>query len=196
MSAKPKFFRHLLDPRFLLGLTLILGGGTVISVLLGDSNRIILSQVTNDIPLGYPVTSNDIVAVEMPANVAEAYLPYSDVGTGEVAQRTLRAGQLLLPADLGPAVSGVVVRVPLIVAPASSLRVGDYVSLWHIAEASVSLDSHARVISEDAVIVGITEDQALVDSGISAELRIAETDVEAVLAVLGTQDGFAIVGQS
>lgn len=165
-------------------------------VLLGGSKTIALPQLIEDVPYGSAITSEDIAAIEVPASFEESYLGYDDIGESMTAQRSLRAGDLLRPTDVGSAASGVVVRVPLVVAPASSLHVGDTVSLWHIAEASVSLDSSARVISEDAIIVSVIQDEALVDSGVSVELRIDESDVESVLAVLGTQDSFAIVGQS
>lgn len=187
------------DPRLALGILLIVIGGIAGTLLFSRGAPVAVLQARNDIPAGTDLTAQHFYFKEVEESVAQNFVRAEELAENAVAGRTVYAGEFLSPhaVSMEGRDGRVDVGIPLLAPPASSLRAGQEVQVWQIRNvASGREGAQARMLTPDAILVSISENESFSVSGQVAQVRLPKADLEAVLQVLGTQDGFAVVGAS
>ncbi|MDO5025456.1 MAG: hypothetical protein Q4E03_02930 [Trueperella sp.] len=185
------------DPRLALGILLIAIGGIAGTLLFGSGATVAVLQARSDIPAGTDLTAQHFNITEVPEAVAKQLVPATELSENAVAGRTIYASEFLSSHALST--SGrddrVDVGIPLLAPPASSLRPGQEIQVWQIRNiASGREGAQARMLTADAILISVSESESLSVNSQVAQVRLPKADLEAVLQVLGTQDGFAVVG--
>lgn len=190
LSRPRRAFRG--DLRFLIGIALVIISITGVWFLIAASDDITpVLQTTRTITEGEVVTTDDFTVAEVGLGaLAEDYASPGDVTEGQVATRTLRAGELMPDSALAPASAS---RSTTIVVESSTpiphdVAAGTVVELWSAPplEDGRSFDS-PRILVADVIVRDVIEaDGMLAESGVSVELVIDRADVAGVLdAVTG-----------
>lgn len=195
MTARSIRFPKLADPRLLLGVLLVTGGGVAGSILFGGDTTVPLARMATNVAAGSEVNSHHVEVVLVPESIAENYVRAEEIPQGARAEHSLAQGDFLAVSDLTLADDGGVdVYLPLLVQPANSLRVGDTVQVWRISRTAAGQPSQEPVLLvEDAIVVAMSDGEQYMDGSSAAQVRVDSDDVSEILEVLGTQDGFAIV---
>lgn len=195
MTARTIRFPKLADPRLLLGVLLVTGGGVAGSILFGGDTTVPLARMATNVAAGSEVSPRHIEVVSVPESIAENYVPAEEIPQGALAEHSLTQGDFLAFSDLTLSQDGGVdVYLPLLVQPANSLRVGDTAQVWRISRTAAGQASQEpELITDGAIVVAISDGEQYMDGSSAAQVRVDSDVVGEILEVLGTQDGFAIV---
>ena len=188
----------LTDPRFLLGLALV-----VVSILAttwlvqkargGES----VYQLNAPVAQGQPIQAS-VLSIVSARTGSTAYLEAGALPEGAVATRTLSAGELLprdavasaASLDRRQVVINVATRIP------SSVSTGSTVEVWAVDSPDTPLSSQTepRMIASSAIILSISEpDTTLVNRAQSVEISVPEADLDTVLAATGSKSSLIVV---
>lgn len=184
------------DPRLAAGVLLVLGGGLAGGLILSGDDTVPVLRAKSTIAEGTALTTGDFVVVDVPASVAGPHVRAASLPSDVVAAHSIADGELLSPSDLAAAESAkkVDLAIPLTVTPASGLRPGATVELWRVSvEAPGGKEAAATVLAKEAVLLDVERGDGMFAGDVTAQVRVDPDDVESILAVLGTKDGFAIV---
>jgi len=185
--ARPAFWA---DARFVIGVVLVAASiaGVWFVVAAARQTVPVLTATTTLVP-GQTITSADVAVVEVALGQAlPAYLAADQLGQGEVALRTIEAGELVPRAGVGDASlsdrTAVVVRSSIDV-PADVER-GATVELWESRPAGApGAFDPPRVLVADAVVADVIEEEGVMASGGAAlELVIDRRRVAEVLGAI------------
>lgn len=197
--------RILVDPRLLIGIVLVIASvaGMVGIVLATDHTReVVVARVA--LAPGDVVRAGDLTVVGAGLGpLAEHYLTPDEVpAEGVVVTRVVVAGEAVPRSAVGEARG---VRLATIVVEArgllpSAVTAGSTVDLWAAPPSAVSstdaADASAPVVLvEDAIVVRLIEDDALVATGevTGVELLIPRSRIARVLAARAADTDLAVV---
>lgn len=181
------------DPRLLIGILLVGGGGVLGGVLLGGDDSVSVAQVSSNVAAGESLEGK-VTYVEIPRGSSGSSLQREDVDETAQVRRTLLSGEFVSESDLAadPEPNAVDVRLPLAQTPASSISIGDEVTLWRVNGATTPGSGPGAENMGVAILVAVGDPDGL-SNQYTAEVRMDEEDVGDVLAALGAADSFVLV---
>lgn len=184
------------DPRLALGVLLI--AVSVIAgsfIMQGPETKAIYRASTSMVP-GTQVEGADFGIVDVPVDLAQGFIGPSDGIEQRRIGQVIAQGELLSERVLesDPVEAGYTHLVVPLVAPApANLAKGSTAELWRINQEQVGgEEAAAERIANDLVIVSITSADSMRIDQYGAEIQVANDDVPAVLAVLGSSDGLVL----
>lgn len=178
------------DVRFLIGIALVaLSIAGVWLIVSSSEDTTPVLQANRTIVQGEALVSGDFQVVDVSLGaVTETYLAPQDLEPGQIAARTVAAGELIPASAAAPAGSGrtttIVVEsstgVPVDVAP------GSVIELWHSPPLADGRAFDApRILVADAVVASIVKDDGmLARDAAGVEVIVDRADVAAVLAAI------------
>jgi hypothetical protein len=202
VSAERKHRRFYVDPRFGVGMVLVVGSVVGVALIVAQADATTEVLVAGDtIVAGDAISASDLSIAHVRLGTAvDLYLrPGTIPPEGILAVRSITAGELVPMASLG-ALAGatsasVVVSVdgPL----AQSIHVSSRVTLWAslpASEGARGFDAPAALVP-DATVVQIIESTGLIaaGSGVQVELLLPRERLAAVLAAMANGAALAIV---
>ena len=165
-------------------------------------------SASRDLPRGAEVAPDDLVIshVQLPSEVAQSYVPATEILTGARLERTVAAGELIPSEWLSESVAGprreITVPVPAEHAVGGALQVGDSVDIYatfapegagarttliaRSIEVLSVVEAGGMVLDEEAkvgITVGVSPEEA---TRLAFAIRTAELDV---VRVVGEDDG-------
>ncbi len=195
--ARPRFW---FDPRFAIGLILVLAAvGGVYAIVAGSDRTMTVYAARSTLAVGDRIEATDLTVAHVRLDrAADLYLtPVRFPGDGVVVTRTIAAGELV-PASAvgrrsGESLTSVVVELtsPL----AAAIGPGTVVDVW-----SARQSEHARfdppvVLVGQAAVVRIVEPTGLVAANgrRSVEVLVPRARVAAVLEAIANADAISVV---
>ncbi len=183
------------DPRLAGGILLIAVSAVAGGYLFQGPPTVPVYQAEDTVLPGTSIATAGLQTVEMPADVAEAYLgPHDDVGQAQLTQ-VVTEGQLVARSFIEhEKAEGNVLVVPLLSPAPASLGKGSHAQLWRVRQAEPGgKQARAELVAGDVLIVSVGASEAMMLDQITAEIRVQDYQIAAVLAVLGSQDGLVLV---
>lgn len=175
------------DPRVVVGIVVIVISMVVGSRLLaGGSDTATAWQATRDLAQGASVAPGDVVAVSIPAALADAYADGASTPSG-VLDRPLRAGEVL-PALGDPQVADVrwvTVPVEPLHAPVD-LAPGERVDVWATESPDLGSIPRPRLVLERVLVSQVAVDGVGMGGEFGVVLQVDPGDAAAVLAAART----------
>lgn len=178
------------DARFLIGIAVVaLSIGGVWAVVSSSGTTTPVLQATRTIALGESLVSEDFQVVEVGlGTVTDRYLAPQELHAGQVASRTVFAGELLATSAAESADAN---RTTTIVVESSTgipadVAAGSVIELWH----SPPVDDGGsqgppRILVADAIVTSVTKAEGMLSAdGTTAEIVIDRADVAEVLAAI------------
>ncbi|MDR6141067.1 hypothetical protein QE375_000621 [Microbacterium foliorum] len=178
------------DARFLIGIAVVaLSIGGVWAVVSSSGTTTPVLQATRTIALGEALVSEDFQVVEVGlGTVTDRYLAPQELHAGQVASRTVFAGELLATSAAESADAN---RTTTIVVESSTgipadVAAGSVIELWH----SPPVDDGGsqgppRILVADAIVTSVTKAEGMLSAdGTTAEIVIDRADVAEVLAAI------------
>ncbi len=183
------------DPRLAGGILLIAFSAIVGGYLFQGPPTIPVYQAGETVLPGTVIESAELRTVEIPADVAGAYLgPRDGVGEAQLTQ-VLTEGQFVPRSSIEQEkAEGNVLVVPLASPAPASLGKGSHAQLWRVRQSEPGgKEARAELVAQDVLIVSVASADAMMMDQITAEIRVQDHQISAVLAVLGSQDGLVLV---
>ncbi len=193
MVSLQKFSQRVRDPRLLLGMVLILGGGVAGAALAGTSTTVLVPQAIENIAVGSDLHTDSFRLVEVPQNIAESYVHGMSIPLESRAQRSIATGELLSTKTLSRKKSGAVLALPLVLPIPSDMKAGDQVMIWSVPR---SKEGNSEVVAQQATFVKARENRALTDGKVTVEVRVSRGGVANIIDSLSHGDSFVIVDSS
>ncbi len=193
MVSLQKFSQRVRDPRLLLGMVLILGGGVAGAALAGTSTTVLVPQAIENIAVGSDLHTDSFRLVEVPQNIAESYVHGMSIPLESRAQRSIATGELLSTKTLSRKKSGAVLALPLVLPIPSDMKAGDQVTIWSVPR---SKEGNSEVVAQQATFVKARENRALTDGKVTVEVRVSRGGVANIIDSLSHGDSFVIVDSS
>ncbi len=193
MVSLQKFSQRVRDPRLLLGMVLILGGGVAGAALAGTSTTVLVPQAIENIAVGSDLHTDSFRLVEVPQNIAESYVHGMSIPLESRAQRSIATGELLSTKTLSRKKSGAVLALPLVLPIPSNMKAGDQVTIWSVPR---SKEGNSEVVAQQATFVKARENRALTDGKVTVEVRVSRGGVANIIDSLSHGDSFVIVDSS
>ncbi|WP_311257677.1 SAF domain-containing protein [Microbacterium sp. WCS2018Hpa-9] len=178
------------DARFLIGIAVVaLSIGGVWAVVSSSGTTTPVLQATRTITLGEALVSDDFQVVEVGlGTVRDRYLAPQELHAGQVASRTVVAGELMATSAAEDADAN---RTTTIVVESSTgipadVTAGSIIELWH----SPPIDDGGsqgppRILVADAIVASVTKTEGMLAAeGTTAEVVIDRADVAEVLAAI------------
>ena len=146
-------------------------------------------QATRTIALGEALVSEDFQVVEVGlGTVTDRYLAPQELHAGQVASRTVFAGELLATSAAESADAN---RTTTIVVESSTgipadVAAGSVIELWHSPPVDDSgSQGPPRILVADAIVTSVTKAEGMLSAdGTTAEVVIDRADVAEVLAAI------------
>lgn len=178
------------DARFLIGIAVVaLSIGGVWAVVSSSGTTTPVLQATRTIALGETLVSEDFQVVEVGlGTVTDRYLAPQELHAGQVASRTVFAGELLATSAAESADAN---RTTTIVVESSTgipadVAAGSVIELWHSPPVDdTGSQGPPRVLVADAIVTSVTKAEGMLSAdGTTAEVVIDRADVAEVLAAI------------
>ncbi|CAN7287777.1 SAF domain-containing protein [Microbacterium foliorum] len=178
------------DARFLIGIAVVaLSIGGVWAVVSSSGTTTPVLQATRTIALGEALVSEDFQVVEVGlGTVTDRYLAPQELHAGQVASRTVFAGELLATSAAESADAN---RTTTIVVESSTgipadVAAGSVIELWHSPPVDDSgSQGPPRILVADAIVTSVTKAEGMLSAdGTTAEVVIDRADVAEVLAAI------------
>jgi len=178
------------DARFLIGIAVVaLSIGGVWAVVSSSGTTTPVLQATRTIALGEALVSEDFQVVEVGlGTVTDRYLAPQELHAGQVASRTVFAGELLATSAAESADAN---RTTTIVVESSTgipadVAAGSVIELWHSPPVDDSgSQGPPRILVADATVTSVTKAEGMLSAdGTTAEVVIDRADVAEVLAAI------------
>ncbi|MHA7987211.1 SAF domain-containing protein [Rathayibacter sp. CAU 1779] len=198
-GARPR--RFWVDPRFAVGIVLIVASVVGVWALLSVQNRTVRVYVARSTLVeGDVVHADDLTVASVRVPASDRYLAEGALPADAVVTRSVREGELV-PAK---AVSNTVqARLTSVVVTASgpvaaSVNAGSTADVWAAHTASDKNYAPPLVLVSGAVVVSVSRDDALVSgrSSVSVELRVPASRVAAVLQAIADGEAISVVPTS
>lgn len=191
MVSFAKLIRKARDPRLLLGMVLVIGGGTAGALLMSKPDSVLVPQATTDVAAGDTLDKNNFTLIQMPRDIAHSYVHGLDFAPGSITQRSLSAGEFLPENAVGKKNVGIDIAVPVAVPQSSALKPGTTINVWRVPR---DKDAHSEIIARDAIFVGVEERKVIADGKKFVNIRVNSGGVANIVEALGRGDGFVVVG--
>ncbi|QJC21326.1 SAF domain-containing protein [Arcanobacterium buesumense] len=189
MISLERFTHRARDPRLLLGMVLIIGGGVGGAALAGTPDIVMVAQAKTDIAAGNNLNASDFALVPVPRDIAASYVQNLDFADGSRVRKTVSAGELLAVSSIGRHSGGVAVTLPLSLPVASDMTPGDEVMVWRVPH---NKDSQASTVAQHSTFVRLLEQRSIGDGHLMAEIRVNQGALNAIVEALGQGDNFAV----
>jgi hypothetical protein len=202
-DAAPKRAKFWFDPRFAIGLVLIVASVAGVFAILtaSDSSELVLSA-RDPINPGDIITVSDLVATSVRIEGAsQTYLIAEDVpDEGLVVTRPIAAGELVPASAVGSTAGLRQASVVISVSGrlAASIGPGATVDLWAARELESGLYGPPIVVVSSATVVRIVESDGLVvdDSAGTVEVLVPRLRIARVLEAIANEDALSLVPTS
>lgn len=187
------------DVRFLIGVVLVVASVAGVWLVVSSAGATTpVLRADRTIVRGEVLVSDDFQAVEVGLGaMTTAYLAPSDLRAGQVASRTIQAGELL---PTSAAVEADETRSTTLVIESSTgipddVTAGTVVELWHAPPLDDGRTHDVpRVLAADVVVSSVSrEEGVLAGEGSSAEVVIDRADVADVLAAMTGGSALSVV---
>lgn len=200
-GADGKARRFWVDPRFAVGILLIVASVVGVCVLLSAQNRSVQVYVARTtLVAGDRVAPGDVELVSVRVPQSDRYLAAGGLQRDEVVVRSVPKGELVPASALSGAsdvsLTSVVVKASGPVA--ASVTAGTTADVWAAHPANDKNYKPPAVLVSGAVVVSILHDEALVaDRGsVSVELRVPSGRVASVLQAIADGQVISVVPAS
>ncbi|MDQ1583466.1 MAG: hypothetical protein QOF36_1520 [Microbacteriaceae bacterium] len=188
-----------LDPRFVIGLGLVVGSVVGVSALVSAADRTTVAYAARGpLSLGDTAHASDLVATNVRLGQAgELYLSSGQLpAEGVVVTRAIAAGELVPLSAVGSAAKPEQTRVVVSVSGvlAASVGPGSVVDVWAAAEGDTGQFGPPAVLVDTATVVRLVDSQGLIArDGVSVEVQVPRDEVAAVLESVANGDVISIV---
>jgi len=196
----PTRTRFWFDPRFALGLILVVASIVGVSVVVAGSDRTVAVYAARvSLAVGDRLDAADLVETDVRLGAAGAlYLtPARIPSDGLVVTRTVTAGELVPAAAVGSLAGEAVTSIVL--EPrgrlSTGLAAGSVVDVWSAGEVDSGVFGPPAVLVGRAAIVRILEPTGLIQSGggRAVEVLVPKDKVAAVLEAIANEDALSLV---
>jgi hypothetical protein len=200
-TANGKTRRFWFDPRFAVGILLIVASVAGVSVLLGTQNRTVQVYVARTtLVAGDPVSPDDLQLVGVQVPDSGRYLVAGRLPDDAVVARSVQKGELVPVSAVGKGAGIALTRVVVKASgPVSgSIAAGAPADVWAARSANDKNYTPPAVLVSGAVVVSVVHDDALVaDRGsVSVELRVPQARVARVLQAIADGQVISVVPSS
>jgi hypothetical protein len=188
-----------LDPRFMIGLGLVIGSVAGVSALVSAADRTtVVFAARAPLSLGDTVRASDLTATKVRLGpVGDLYLASGQLpADGVVVTRAIAAGELIPLSAVGSAAEPGQTRVVVTVSGvlAASVGPGSVVDVWAATEVDSGQFGPPAVLVDSATVVRLVDSKALVARDIvSVEVQVPRQEIAAVLESLANGDVISIV---
>lgn len=188
--------RVLADPKFLIGILLIVISIALTSILVAKAKGgATYYELLRNIPAGQKITATDLRQVSARLE-SDAYLPSGKLPEGAIAIRSLTAGELLPKAAISKEKDQKRRQLVVKVSPQipSTIQEGSHVELWVVPDQQHQQEStKATVIATDVVVFGIPESDSRLgtERQQTAEISVPASEVGKILQY--TNDQYQLV---
>lgn len=198
--TSPTRTRFWFDPRFALGLVLVVASIVGVSVVVAGSDRTVAVYAARvSLAVGDRLDAADLVETDVRLGAAgKLYLtPARLPADGVVVTRTVTAGELVPAAAVGSRAGEGVTSLVLELRGrlSSGLEAGSVVDVWSAGEVDSGVFGPPAVLVGRAAIVRILEPTGLIQSGggRAVEVLVPKDKVAAVLEAIANDDALSIV---
>lgn len=199
-ASAPTRTRFWVDPRFVLGLVLVIASIVGVSAVVAGSDRTVAVYAAR-VPLavGDSLDLADLVQTRVSLGTAdELYLDAARLpAEGLVVTRTIAAGELIPAAAVGTHAGEAVTSIVLEVSGrlAVGLAAGSIVDVWSAAETEDGGFGPPSVLVGEAAIVRILEPTGLIqsDGAKSVEVLVPKDKVAVVLEAVANDEAISLI---
>ncbi|MFT2692352.1 hypothetical protein [Clavibacter zhangzhiyongii] len=188
-----------LDPRFLVGLVLVLvSTGGVVALLRSEDSSVVVMAAGSSLDAGRTVHASDLVPVRVRMDAAGLYVA-PDAVDGLVVTRFVGAGELIPRSSLASADARTTASVVIPTAAGADHLVapGTVVDVWAAAPKGSGTNSYdpPRVIVSGATVAQVIQPQGFVadQDHTQVQLTVPREDVAAVIASTDERDQITLV---
>jgi hypothetical protein len=188
-----------LDPRFVIGLGLVIGSVAGVAALVSAADRTTLVYAARaPLGLGDIAHASDLVATKVRLGQAgDLYLSSGQLpDDGVVITRAIAVGELIPLSAVGTATEPEQTRVVVSVTGvlAASIGPGSVVDVWSAAEVDSGHFGPPAVLVGSATVVRLVDSQGLIArDSVSVEVQVPRNEVATVLESLANGDVISIV---
>ncbi len=182
------------DPRLAGGVLLIAISAVAGGYLVQGPDMASVYRASDTVMPGTVVGEAGLNIVEIPSNMAHAYLgPHDGRDDARIAS-VLAAGEFLAESSLvQERTDGGVLVVPLMSAAPQALSKGSRAQVWRVhQEQPGGVESSAELVADDILVVSVASPEMMMDQ-VMAEIRVRDDQIAPILAVMGSQDGIVLV---
>lgn len=185
------------DPRLLIGIALVVASLTGVWLVVQESTRSETAwSATRTLLPGETVGEGDVVEVQVRLPQSqERYLASAAPPVGMVVAATVGEGELVPARAVGEAAADDRSAVVIDVAGAlpSAVRTGAHVDIWTAAPGDDGFGA-PDVLVDDAIVVGVVEDDGiLASSGSQLELLVPEGRTASLLQAVADEHALSVV---
>jgi hypothetical protein len=199
-AAKTRRTQFWFDPRFAIGLALVVGSVVGVYAIVAGSDRTTpVYAARASLAVGDRIDPSDLVVarVRLDGSAGLYVTPDRLPGDGLVVTRTVTAGELLPLSAVGTTAGALVtsVVVDLQGKLAAAIQAGSVVDVWSARQGENQRFGPPSVLVGRASIVRIVESTGLItaDNGQSVEILVPKDKVAAVLESIANGDAIAVV---
>jgi hypothetical protein len=200
MASAPdaKTRRFWIDPRFVVGILLIVASVAGVCLLLASQNRTIAVYVARDtLVQGDRVTADDFEVANVRVPASDRYLAAGGIPGSAVVLRTVDKGELVPSSAVGDATRTALTSVVVTASGpiSASVAAGSSVDVWAARSDSDKDYEPPVVLVDGAVVVAVQHDDSLVaDRGsVSVEVRVPAARVASVLQAIADGRTISVV---
>ncbi|MBS5748472.1 MULTISPECIES: hypothetical protein [Actinotignum] len=180
------------DPRLAGGVALIAAGALAGGYALRGPVTVPVYRATEAVVPGTSLDEASLAVVEVPAGLADAYIPAGQAGT---VGRTIYPGELVEKSALRMSGERVVTMLPLSGALPTALARGAPAQLWALpAAGGTGEKAPARLISREVIFAGTASDTHFAGAA-AMEVHIPRAELGAALEELAAGASFTLVGE-
>lgn len=199
--ADQRVRRFWIDPRFALGILLVVASVAGVSALLAVQNRSVHAYVARStLVVGDTVRASDLELVSVRVPASSHYLNEGALPEHAVAVRSVPKGDLV---PLSAVTGGSDARLTSIVVTASgpvaaAVTAGSSADIWSAHSAADKDYAPPVVLVSGAIVVSIAEDDSLVAgrSPVAVEVRVPAARVASVLQAMADGQSLSVVPSS
>ncbi|MDO4887512.1 MAG: hypothetical protein Q3979_02225 [Actinomycetaceae bacterium] len=183
------------DPRLAAGIALVALSGLAGAVVLSGPPTTKVYQAKEAVLPGTPLSESNLKVVEVEAKIAGEYVGPRD-GQATVGV-TVRAGEFVPRSSLEREESETRrVVVPLMAPPPGTAAPGERAELWRVSrqDAGTEGQAQATLLTPEALVVSVGRDESALGGEVQVEIDVPREAADEVLAVMGSQDGYVLVG--
>ncbi|MBT1635993.1 flagella basal body P-ring formation protein FlgA [Clavibacter tessellarius] len=199
-SARPARRPVWLDPRFVIGLVLVLAStGGVVALLRSADTSVVVMAAGAPLDAGRTVHASDLVPVRVRLDTASGLYLTPDAAEGMVVTRFVGAGELVPRSSLSSADARTSASVVITTAAGADHLVvpGTVVDVWAAASKGSGTSAYEapRVVVSGATVSQVIQPQGFVadQDHTQVQLTVPRQDVAAVIASTDARDEITLV---
>lgn len=198
-TARTSRRRFWFDPRFIIGLVLVIISVTGVWVVIDSHDQTVpVYAAASTLPAGSNVSTDDLVLSRVSLGALDGqYIREGQLPEGNlVIVRTVGDGELIPASAIGDAAASAVAPIVIDIAGelAESVVVGARVDMWAAAPTEQNGFGQPTVIVDGAVVARVVTDDAMVgQQNTSVEVLIPKGDVATVLSAQANGHALSLV---